>query len=172
MKYFKIANRGTRTTQKIWELTQEDWNVEMGDYAANADDFYAETEGGETDYEAMDAHMNELIEQAEEEARSEYGFDNGDYTLYIKGDDICATVKADGSVEFYDENEGGIDYKIDVIRALESAGYNSARIRAEKIFPEGTVQKFRRLDTSISLDTLGKLCRLLDMQPADLIEYS
>jgi DNA-binding Xre family transcriptional regulator len=36
---------------------------------------------------------------------------------------------------------------------------------------EGTMQKLRRFDTSISLDTLGKLCRLLDLQPADIIEY-
>jgi hypothetical protein len=46
--------------------------------------------------------MSELIEQAEEEARSDYGLDTGDYILYIRSDHISATVRASGEVKFYD----------------------------------------------------------------------
>jgi len=171
-KYYKIAKRGTNFKQRVWELTKEEWDVEMGDYACEADDFYAEDEDGHVDCEAIDAHIRELVEQAEEEARSDYGLDAGDYTLYIKEDHTCATVKAGGEVEFYDELEDCIEYKIDVVKALADAGYTAYRIRKENILAEGTMQKLRRFDTSISLDTLGKLCRLLDLQPSDIIEYS
>lgn len=172
MKYFKIANRGTRTVQRVWELTKAEWDVEMGDYANNADDFYAETEDGELDYEAIDAHISELVEQAEEDAKSDYGLDTGDYTLYIKEEHICVTVKAGGEVEFYDEYENHIEYSIDVLKELANAGYSTYRLREEKILPESVISKLRRYDTSISLDTLGKLCKLLNMQPGDIIEYN
>lgn len=71
-----------------------------------------------------------------------------------------------------DDDRPGIRFKVDIIKALADAGYTAYRVRKENIMAEGTMQKLRKGSTSISLDTLGKLCELLNVQPADLIEYS
>ena len=63
-----------------------------------------------------------------------------------------------------------IQYKIDIIPALKAAGYNTTRIREEKIFGEATLQKFRNQEP-VNFSNLNKLCRLLKCQPGDLLEY-
>lgn len=63
-----------------------------------------------------------------------------------------------------------IKYKIDVLSALKEAGYNTGRIRHEKILSESTVQKLRRQE-AINFDNLGRLCRLLHCQPGDILTY-
>ena len=64
----------------------------------------------------------------------------------------------------------GIQYKIDVIAALKEAGYNTNRIRKEKIMGESMLQKIRS-GQMVSWATMETLCELLNCQPADLIEY-
>ena len=65
-----------------------------------------------------------------------------------------------------------IRLKIDVIEALKNKGYNTNRIRTERIFSEGVLTKFRKRDaTKISLETINTLCKLLERQPASLLEY-
>ena len=64
----------------------------------------------------------------------------------------------------------GMKYKIDVIAALKDAGYNTNRIRKEKIMGESMLQKIRS-GQMVSWATMETLCELLDCQPADLIEY-
>lgn len=63
-----------------------------------------------------------------------------------------------------------IKYKIDVILALKGKGYNTNRIRKEKIFTETQLQQFRD-DKLVTQNILNKVCTLLDCQPGDLIEY-
>ena len=63
-----------------------------------------------------------------------------------------------------------IKYKIDILTALKEAGYNTGRIRKEKILSESTVQSIRRQE-AINFDNLGRLCRLLHCQPGDILEY-
>lgn len=63
-----------------------------------------------------------------------------------------------------------IVYKIDVLLALKEAGYNTNRIRKEKIMGEAMLQKIRNGQMP-SWATLESICALLDCQPADLIEY-
>ena len=63
-----------------------------------------------------------------------------------------------------------IQYKIDIIPALKAAGYNTTRIREEKIFGEATLQKFRNQEP-VNFANLNKLCKLLKCQPGDLLEY-
>lgn len=72
----------------------------------------------------------------------------------------------------WEDDKPGIRFKVSIINALAKSGYTAYRIRKENILAEGTMQKLRKGSTSISLDTLGKLCELLDVQPSDLIEYS
>ena len=61
-------------------------------------------------------------------------------------------------------------YKIDILKALKEKGYNTNVIRTKALFSQSTVQKFRN-QQGVSWENLETLCRLLDCQPADLIEY-
>lgn len=63
-----------------------------------------------------------------------------------------------------------IMYKIDVLKALKDAGYNTNRLRKEKIMGEATIQKIRNGEI-VSHKNLEILCRLLKCQPGDIIEY-
>ena len=63
-----------------------------------------------------------------------------------------------------------LKYKINVLSALKEKGYNTNKIRKEKIFAEATLQRIRN-GQMVSWETFDKLCSLLDCQPADLIEY-
>ena len=75
---------------------------------------------------------------------------------------------------FWSAPEGGpnmpIKYKIDVIAALKEAGYNTTRIRKEKIMGEAMLQKIRS-GQMVSWATLETICGLLNCQPGDLLEY-
>lgn len=64
-----------------------------------------------------------------------------------------------------------IKYKIEVLSELKKAGYSTYKIRKEKIFGEKTMQDFRNNQPVMSADCLEKLCKLLDCQPGDIIEY-
>ena len=64
-----------------------------------------------------------------------------------------------------------IKYKIDVLAALKAAGYNTNRIRKEKLLSESTLQRLRTGEL-VSGENLGRLCKLLSCQPGDIIEYS
>ena len=61
-------------------------------------------------------------------------------------------------------------YKIDILKALKEKGYNTNVIRTKALFSQSTLQKFRN-QQGVSWENLETLCRLLDCQPADLIEY-
>lgn len=61
-------------------------------------------------------------------------------------------------------------YKIDVLAALKEKGYNTSRIRNEKLIGEATIQRLRHKQ-SVSYDVLAKLCELLECQPGDILEY-
>ena len=63
-----------------------------------------------------------------------------------------------------------LQYKIDVLATLKEKGITTYKIRQEKILSESTVQKLRA-SKGVSWENLETLCRLLDCQPADLIEY-
>lgn len=63
-----------------------------------------------------------------------------------------------------------IVYKVNILAELKAKGYNTNRLRKEKLLSEGVLQSLRK-DKYISMDNLSKICGLLDCQPADLIEY-
>ena len=63
-----------------------------------------------------------------------------------------------------------LKYKIDVLATLKEKGYNTNKIRTEKIMGEAMLQKIRKGEM-VSWSVFEKLCDLLDCQPADLIEY-
>lgn len=63
-----------------------------------------------------------------------------------------------------------LQYKIDVLAALKAAGYNTTRLRKEKLLAEGVIQSLRD-KKPISWANIATLCKLLDMQVGDIIEY-
>ena len=63
-----------------------------------------------------------------------------------------------------------IKYKINVLTELKNAGYSTYRLRQEKIFGERTIQKFRDGEI-VTAENLAILCKLLNCQPGDIIEY-
>lgn len=63
-----------------------------------------------------------------------------------------------------------IIYKIDILAALKEAGYNTNRLRKEKLLSEGVIQSLRE-NKYIALQNISKICELLNCQPGDLMEY-
>lgn len=63
-----------------------------------------------------------------------------------------------------------LTYKIDVIETLKESGYNSTRILKENILSQSAMQKIRN-NEMIGIKTLEQLCKLLDMQPGNIIKY-
>ena len=63
-----------------------------------------------------------------------------------------------------------IRYKIDVIAALKNAGYTTYRIRKDGLINQTALQKIRD-GKMISWEQLNSICRLLNCQPGDLVEF-
>lgn len=61
-------------------------------------------------------------------------------------------------------------YKIDVLEALKEKGYSSTRLRKEKLMGESYMTQLRRGEM-VSWKTIETICKLLDCQPGDLVEY-
>ena len=61
-------------------------------------------------------------------------------------------------------------FKIDIVEALKAKGYNTNRIRKEKLLSESTMTKLRR-NEGVSWENIETICRLLECQPGDIIEY-
>lgn len=60
--------------------------------------------------------------------------------------------------------------KIDILTALKEAGYTTYKLRQEKILGESAIQKLRN-EKLPSWNELNTICRLLDKQVGDLVEY-
>lgn len=64
-----------------------------------------------------------------------------------------------------------LQYKIDVISQLKNNGVSTYSILKNKYFSQSTVTKFNQRDTNISLKNIEVLCKLLNCQPGDILEY-
>ena len=60
-------------------------------------------------------------------------------------------------------------YKIDVLAALKEKGYNTTRLRKEKLLAESTIQKLRKQEP-ISWANIAQICDLLNCQPDYFLE--
>lgn len=61
-------------------------------------------------------------------------------------------------------------YKFDVLETLKESGYNTTRLRKEKLLGENAIQSLRRGEM-VGIIALEKICNLLDMQPGNIIKY-
>ena len=64
-----------------------------------------------------------------------------------------------------------IRYKIDILAALKEKGYTSTRIREEKLIGQSYLQQIRHGEL-VSWKTIDTICRLLNCQPGDLVEFN
>ena len=63
-----------------------------------------------------------------------------------------------------------IVYKIDILESLKSKGYNTNKLRKEKLLSESVIQGLRE-NRYITLPNISTICSLLECQPGDLLEY-
>lgn len=64
-----------------------------------------------------------------------------------------------------------LHYKIDVLGALKAAGYNTTKIRKDQLLSESTLQKLRT-GAGVAWKNIETICRLLECQPGDFMEYT
>lgn len=64
-----------------------------------------------------------------------------------------------------------VRYKIEVLQALKTAGYNTTRLRREKLLAENTIQQIRE-GRLVSWANVARICSMLQCQPGDILEYA
>ena len=64
-----------------------------------------------------------------------------------------------------------IKYKMDIMQALKNKGITSYKIRKDNIFGQQTLTDFRKNNVIGSVKNIDLLCKLLEIQPGDLLEY-
>ena len=63
-----------------------------------------------------------------------------------------------------------LQYKIDVMNALKEKGVSTYTLRKERTLSESTLQKLRRKQ-GVGWENIEALCKLLECQPGDILEY-
>ena len=63
-----------------------------------------------------------------------------------------------------------VKYKTDILAALKEKGYNTTRLRRDKLLAESTIQQIRK-GGLVSWTNISRLCALLECQPWDILEY-
>jgi DNA-binding Xre family transcriptional regulator len=63
-----------------------------------------------------------------------------------------------------------LTYKIDVLESLKESGYNTTRLRKEKLLGENSIQ-YLRDGKMVGSKALDAICKMLDMQPGNIIKY-
>ncbi len=64
-----------------------------------------------------------------------------------------------------------IAYKLDIMQALKNKGFTSYKLRNDKLLSESTMQKLRQNDNKLTFNNLNTICKLLNCQPGDILEY-
>lgn len=63
-----------------------------------------------------------------------------------------------------------IRYKVDVLALLNDKGYSQNRIRREKLIGQATLTQIRHGEI-VSWKTIETICKLLNYQIGDIVEY-
>ena len=61
-------------------------------------------------------------------------------------------------------------YKIDILEKLKEIGYSTYKLRKDKLIGEAQIQKIRNGELA-SKETLNTICKLLNCQPGEILEY-
>ena len=62
-----------------------------------------------------------------------------------------------------------ITYKSDILSLLKAKGYNTTRLRKEKLLAESTIQQLRECKL-VSWTNIDRICSLLECQPGDILK--
>ena len=65
----------------------------------------------------------------------------------------------------------GMVFKINVLQTLKDKGYSTYRIKNDKLLSQSTLQKLRE-GKPVSWENIETFCRLLEIQPGELLEYN
>ena len=60
-------------------------------------------------------------------------------------------------------------YKIDVLSEFKKHGYNTTRIRDEKITGQRQLQEYR--NNKVTMSGILLACKILECQPGDILQY-
>ena len=63
-----------------------------------------------------------------------------------------------------------LKYKGDILTMLKEKGFSTYALRKDRLLSEGAIQSIRS-GKPISWDNIHQLCKLLDCQPGEIIEY-
>ncbi len=63
-----------------------------------------------------------------------------------------------------------LQWKVKIVDLLKANGYNTNKIRTDKILSESTLTKLRR-GQGVSWDNLETICKLTNSRIEDIIEY-
>lgn len=63
-----------------------------------------------------------------------------------------------------------LKFKIDILQALKNKGYTTYRLQQDKLLANSTIQKLRD-GGQLSWSNIETICKLLECQPGDIIEY-
>ena len=64
-----------------------------------------------------------------------------------------------------------IRYRMDILSALKEKGYNTNRLRKDKLLAESTIQQLRE-NKLVSWTNIDRLCDLLECQIGDILEHT
>lgn len=91
-------------------------------------------------------------------------------TLFLMLIDVSLFLPYTFGIQIFDEVAEMFVYKFDILQALKDAGYNTARMRKEKLLGENAIQSLRKGEM-VGIIALDKICGLLKVQPGDIIAY-
>jgi putative transcriptional regulator len=63
-----------------------------------------------------------------------------------------------------------IMYKINILESLKRKGYNTTKLRKEKLLAESTIQQLRE-NKLVSWKNIDRICELLNCQIGEILEY-
>ncbi len=63
-----------------------------------------------------------------------------------------------------------VKYRIEILPALKGAGYNTTKLRKEKLLGESTIQQLRKGEL-VSWANISRICSMLNCQPGDILVY-
>jgi len=130
-------------------------------------------EAKEQDYQkasAIHAQMLGKIENYEDQLRS-LKKENMQLDLNINS---CVDKDDDEGAKVYLKRQQEVIDKIEIIKdalkELKEKDYTSYRLRKDKLIGESQIQKIRKGEIA-SKETLNTICKLLQCQPGDILEY-
>lgn len=64
-----------------------------------------------------------------------------------------------------------LKWKVDIWQELTNAGYGFANLKKSREISQYTLVRLHKGGTKVSFKTLDTICRLLNRQPGELLEY-